>query len=93
LIPGAAARLASEGDDNGNEEWISPRRLRRGVDPPEAGKKSGVSARTLPTDRCVELGGSICELRLLRRGRPDEGAGLGDEVGKCNGEETDGAKQ
>ena len=32
---GGAARRAREGEESGNEECISPRRGRRGVDPPD----------------------------------------------------------
>jgi hypothetical protein len=35
FVVGCAARRASEGDESGKEEWMSPRRGRRGVEPPD----------------------------------------------------------
>jgi hypothetical protein len=71
-----AARRASDGDDSGNELWISPRRCRRGVLPPEAGKKSGVSERKA-CGRAAEDDGAPRTVR-------------GDELGKCSGEDEPG---
>lgn len=35
VVVGRLAGFRVEGDENGRDEWISPRRGRRGVDPPE----------------------------------------------------------
>jgi hypothetical protein len=71
--PPVAVRRASDGDERGNELWMSPRRCLRGVLPTEWGKNSGVSDRN-------------SRRRAADDGAPLTVPG-DDEVGKWRGEE------